>query len=198
MICKNLIYTVAAVAALALLSSCGGKTKTTGAEAAGTEQTAEGVYEIDDILAEADESVGKTVTVEGVCSHICKHAGAKIFLMGSDDTKTLRIEAGEKIGGFKPECVNSIVRVSGKLMEQRIDEDYLTQWEEQVKSQTAEQHGDEEAGCAAEQKAQGETVVNSVAERIANFRSAIAQRKEAEGKDYLSFYWMDGENYEIL
>lgn len=194
---KHLFF-AAALAALTLLASCGGgKTKKTDTQAA---QPTEGVYEIDDVLAAGHEHAGKEVTIEGVCSHICKHGGSKIFLMGSDDTKTIRVEAGAKIGGFKPECVNSIVRVTGKLMEQRIDEEYLVRWEEQVKEQTVENHhGDgEEAGCAAEQKAQGGEVVNSVADRIAYFRKSIAERKEKEGREYLSFYWLDADTYEIL
>ena len=76
--------------------------------------------------------------------------------MGSDDTKTIRVEAGTKIGSFKPETVNNLVRITGKLVEQRIDEAYLTEWEAQVKAQTAEKHGTTEQGCASEQKARGE------------------------------------------
>lgn len=52
---------------------------------------------------------GKTFTTEALCTHICAHGGGKIFLMGSDDTKTIRVEAGTKIGSFKPETVNNLV-----------------------------------------------------------------------------------------
>ena len=38
-------------------------------------------------------------------------------------------------------------------MEDRIDEAYLAQWEEMLKSQTAPKHGNDEAGCSSEQKA---------------------------------------------
>ena len=41
--------------------------------------------------------------------------------MGSDDTHVIRGEAGT-LGAFDPKCVNSIVRVTGTLKEQRIDE----------------------------------------------------------------------------
>lgn len=50
--------------------------------------------------------------VKGVCTHICRHGGRKIFRMGTDDTQVIRIEAGVKIGVFKPECVNNLVRVT--------------------------------------------------------------------------------------
>ena len=122
----------------------------------------------------------------------------KIFLMGSDDTKTIRVEAGTKIGSFKPETVNNLVRITGKLVEQRIDEAYLTEWEAQVKAQTAEKHGTTEQGCASEQKARGEAPANSIEERITNFRQRIADRQAKEGKNYLSFYYIEGDTYEIV
>lgn len=63
------------------------------------------------LLADADRMIGRG----GVCTHICRHEGRKIFLMGTDDTQVIRIEAGVKIGVIKPECVNNLVRVTGTL-----------------------------------------------------------------------------------
>lgn len=37
-----------------------------------------------------------------------------------------------------------------------------------------------------------------VAERIADFRQKIAARKEAVGKEYLSFYFVEALAYEIV
>ena len=141
--------------------------------------------EVDNLLADAEKLTGGKVTVEGVCTHICRHGGRKIFLMGTDDTQVIRIEAGEKIGSFKPECVNNVVRVTGTLVEDRIDEAYLAEWELRLKDQIARQHGEGEAGCSAEK-------------RIADFRARIADRKAKEGKEYLSFYHVDGGSYEVL
>lgn len=155
------------------------------------------VLQVDKVLSDAGQLAGQNIEVEGICTHICAHGGGKIFLMGSDDTKNIRIEAGKEIGKFKPETVNNVVRVKGILVEDRIDEAYLTQWEEKVKAQTDEKHGNSEAGCSSEQKARGEAVTNSTQERIDNFRKRIAERKEKEGKDYLSFYHIDAQSYTI-
>ena len=114
--------------------------------------------EVDNLLADAEKLTGGKVTVEGVCTHICRHGGRKIFLMGTDDTQVIRIEAGEKIGSFKPECVNNVVRVTGTLVEDRIDEAYLAEWELRLKDQIARQHGEGEAGCSAEHQARGESL----------------------------------------
>lgn len=154
--------------------------------------------EVDSLLQQAETLAGQPVSVEGVCTHICQHGGGKIFLMGSDDTRTIRIDASDALGKFKPETVNSLVRVTGTLEEQRIDESFLSQWEAEVKAATAQEHGEGGAGCSSDQKARGEAPVNSVQERIDNFRKRIAQRRAAEGKDYLSFYSVRADSYEIL
>lgn len=176
------------------LASCEGDSNKS-KEQASTAEVTPAALEVDQVLADPDSLVGDTIKVEGVCTHICKHGGGKIFLMGSDDTKTLRVEAGESIGSFPQETVNSIVRVTGVLVEDRIDEDYLAQWEAQIADQAKEAQG--EGGCAADMKANAEAEANSVRERIANFRSRIAERTEREGKAYVSLYHMEGLSYEI-
>ena len=134
-----------------LLTSC--KSKTTQSATSQSQMSQSQILEVDDILARADSLTGKTFTTEALCTHICAHGGGKIFLMGSDDTKTIRVEAGTKIGSFKPET---------------------------------------------EQKARGEAPANSIEERITNFRQRIADRQAKEGKNYLSFYYIEGDTYEIV
>ena len=175
-------------------TSCGNKQQKSASEAT-TEQSASSALEIDSLLANAESLAGQEVTIEGVCTHTCKHGAKKIFLMGSDDTQVIRVEAGT-LGAFDPKCVNSIVRVTGTLKEQRIDEAYLQNWEAQLKAQAAEKHGTGEAGCDSEKKARGETA-NSPEARIADFRAKIADRKAETGKEYLSFYFMEANSYEV-
>ena len=176
------------------LASCGDDSNKS-KEQTSAEEVTPAALEVDQVLADPDSLVGDTIEIEGICTHICKHGGGKIFLMGSDDTKTLRVEAGESIGSFPQETVNSIVRVTGVLVEDRIDEDYLAQWEAQIADQAKETQG--EGGCAADMKANAEAEANSVLERIANFRSRIAERTEREGKAYVSLYHIEGLSYEI-
>lgn len=188
---KHLLFT--AILSV-LFTACGGNANDN--QQTITTETISSVVDVDAILADAAKLTGQEVELEGICTHICKHGGTKIFLMGSDDTKTLRIEAA-KLGSFKQKCVNSIVKVKGILVEDRIDEAYLQRWEAAVAAATAKQHGESAAGCDTEKAARGEKG-NTVAERIANFRTRIAARKAAEGKEYLSFYHVDAISYEIV
>ena len=179
-----------------LMVACGGNTsnKSKGEEAQA--EVAATAMDIDALLASAENLVGQEVDIEGICTHICSHGGRKIFLMGSDDTKTIRIESG-KLGAFDQKCVNSIVKVKGMLKEERIDEAYLKQWEELEAANAAEEHGDGEGGCSTEKAARGETA-NTTEQRIADFRARIAERKEATGKEYLSFYFVEATAYEVI
>lgn len=193
----NRMKSVLGVAVLAVIIAMGtacSSDKTKKDKVESTQQT-EAVYQIDDVLQNAPDLLDKEVELEGVCTHICKHGGRKIFLMGSDDKHTLRIEGGS-VGSFDQKCVNSIVKVSGKLVETRIDEAYLAAWEEKEKSRTGEKHGEGEAGCSTEKKARGETA-NSAMDRIAQFRNRINEEKAKTGKDYLSFYHMEASAYSI-
>lgn len=191
---KKLTIALAIVVMTLIGTSCGNKQQKSASEAT-TEQAASSALEIDSLLANAENLAGQEVTIEGVCTHTCKHGAKKIFLMGSDDTQVIRVEAGT-LGAFDPKCVNSIVRVTGTLKEQRIDEAYLQNWEAQLKAQAAEKHGTGEAGCDSEKKARGETA-NSPEARIADFRAKIADRKAETGKEYLSFYFMEADSYEV-
>lgn len=157
------------------------------------------VFGVDSILSVAPEYVNDTIEVEGVCVHICSHGAGKISLMGSDDTKTIMCHASKELGAFKQECVNSVVRVKGVIVEQRMDEAYLQAWEEQIKAQTVKQHGEgQAAGCDSEMKAHQEQKVATPEERIANLRARIAERNEKEGLNYLSFYSIVAIDYEIV
>lgn len=185
-------------AAVMMIVSCGGN-RSRGAKVVGDDATrAEviAVLDVDSLLAGAADLVDKQIKVEGICTHICQHGGRKIFLMGSNDSKIIRIESGD-FGAFDQKCINSVVSVKGTLREERIDEAYLQRWEASVAAKTTEKHGDTEAGCSTEKKARGETG-NTVAERITAFRAKIAARKASEGKEYLSFYYVIAQSYEVL
>ena len=179
-------------AACFVLSSCGG-----GKKQAQNAEEAVSAMSIDDVMAKAAGLVEQEVTIEGVCTHTCSHGAKKMFLVGSDDSKTLRVEAGE-LGAFDTKVVNNIVTVKGVIKEERIDEAYLVDWENRLKNQTAEKHGNEEGegGCDTEKNSRGETA-NTEEGRIADFRTKIAAEKAATGKEYLSFYHVVATSYEI-
>lgn len=153
---------------------------------------------VDDILANGGQYVNQEVVIEGVCSHRCKHGGGKMFVMGDDPANIIRIESSEATGKFPVEVTNAIVKVTGNVVEERIDETYLQKWEAKL-GEEAKQHGESAAGCATEKAARKESAATkTAAERISDYRQRIAERNEKEGKPYLSFYHINAASYEIL
>ena len=153
---------------------------------------------IDEVLSRADSLVGQAVILEGVCTHNVEHGGQKTGLMGRDNTQRVRAEASKQLGSFPKETVNSIVAVEGVIVEDRIDEAYLRQWEQQLEAaaqSSAQEHATQ--GCSVEQQARGESATATARARIENYRQKIAQRKQEQGKDYLSFYHAEASAYRI-
>lgn len=108
-------------------------------------EQAQVVYSIDEVYAQADSLAGDTIFFEGVCAHLCKHGGRKAFLMGSDESRILRVE-GAKAGNFAPECINNIVRVRGVLHAIEVVP-------EEGESSDGLKHGEGDNGCETEKKA---------------------------------------------
>ena len=131
---------------MGITMSCGNRPKNVSTE----ETEAVTVVEIDELLANAGAYSEKTVQIEGVCMHICQHGGTKIFLMGSDESNIIRVQAGEKLGSFVPETVNNIVKVTGILKVVQAAE---------VHDHSGHDHS-HEAGevCEAEQMASGKVL----------------------------------------
>ena len=185
----------AIVAAAMMMVACGNNQNIKAADEPAQEAQ---VVMIDSVLADGEALAGQLIEIEGVCTHICSHSASKIFLLGENDGKTIRVEAAE-LGSFDQNCVNSLVKVKGILYEERIDEAYLQAWEERIANKTEEKHGEGngEGGCDTEKASRGETAHKS-ADRIADFRTKIAERKEADGKEYLSFFYVEAQEYEVI
>lgn len=187
-----------------LLVSCGGPSKSSSAEV-DTE-----TLSVDQVLADADNLVGDTVVIEGVCSHLCRHGGRKAFVVGSADSVMIRCEAYPLMGeAFSKSAIHQPIRVKGVVCEERIDEavvqKMIEQYEQSMKT-AAEQAaavGEEapvavESGCETERAAQGQKGITAFEDRMADYRAKIVARQAKEGKPYLSFYCLQAISYEIL
>lgn len=183
---KVILMTVVAAAALCV-ASCGKK------DAACCEKTA---ISVDSLMAKAPELVGDTIEVEGLCSHLCKHGGRKAFLVGADSTIVLRCESTAEMGGaFAPDCIGKTLTVTCVVCENRIGEAEVAAME--ARQAAADSAARAHEACATEKKAQGQDSIDSFEARMADYRAKIAARAEAEGKDYLSFYYIKAISYTV-
>lgn len=185
---------------LFVATSCGGSKANT----ADAEETSNALT-VDDLLTNPDQYVDQTVTFEGVCSHLCSHGGRRAFLAGNADNMVIRCEAFPGMDApFAGETVHKPLKVTGIFHEERINEEYCQELELLAQEIANSTDADEAAvaemqsGCETERAIYGQKNLNTLNERIADYRARIAEAKEKTGKDYLSFYYVEATGYEIL
>lgn len=169
-----------------------------------------GVLTVDEVFEAPDQYVGDTITLEGICSHLCSQGGKKAFLQGNADNVQIRCEAFPLMGQpFPKTTIHHPMRVTGIFREQRIDNNVVAEMEREFNERIqkiSEQQGEESAqraanasvGCDTERAAQGQQDLNTFKERMDDYRARIAAREANEGKAYLSFYYMDAISFETL
>jgi hypothetical protein len=61
----------------------------------------------------AVNNVGKEMEIQGLVVHVCKHGGKKLFIVGEDPEKRVKITASDKVSVFQPELEGSTIWVKG-------------------------------------------------------------------------------------
>lgn len=146
----------------------------------------EEVIKVDDFLAKQAELVEKTVKVEGTVTHICMHGGKKLFIMGQDPEKTIKVTAGAGISQFDKTLEGTDVIIEGIVKETKVDEAYIVKLEAEAAANVDTTQKDTTKQEIAEHKNhlhEGE----SHATDNSQFDDLRKQIKES-GKDYISFY----------
>lgn len=146
------------VAAVASLASCGNSGKTE-VDVDTTDIASASVLTVDSLLADCGKYLNDTVTVEGVCTHLCKHGGTKAFLANPDTTAAspmLLCMATEAMGGaFDPSCPGKTLTVAGIVRPNTVSASTINAHIEHMKSEAEAGHCDTESkafGTAAELK----------------------------------------------
>lgn len=78
----------------------------------------------------AVNNVGKEVEIKGMVIHVCKHGGKKMFIIGEDPEKRVKITASDKVTEFKPELEGTTVAVKGII--EPIEEEVVPEEEKQA------------------------------------------------------------------
>jgi len=84
------------------------------------------------VLGDAADLVEQKVMISGSVTHVCRHGGQRLFIIGEDPEKTFKITTGEDIAEFDVSLEGSSILVSGVVKELIIDETYLAEWEAEV------------------------------------------------------------------
>ena len=151
------------------------------------------VAEFDD---QAGNYVGKKIKMKGTVDHICTHGGQRLFLVSEDSEARIKITPDEEIAAFNAELEGNKIVLIGIVEEQRIDEDYLREWEEEIMSGSdmADDKGEgSHLGGTVEKGGEGADM-NEEMEKVNNLRQMIKD----SGDDHLSFYSVLCTSYEVV
>ena len=67
------------------------------------------------ITENADQYLGKEITVEGKVVHVCVHSGKKMYIVGENPDIRLFVSAGDEVAKFPMDLLGSEIKVTGTL-----------------------------------------------------------------------------------
>ena len=157
------------------------------------EITAINIADFDD---KAGDFVDKKIQLEGTVDHICKHGGQKLFLVSNESETRVKVTPDEEIAAFNAELEGDQLVLVGIVEEQRIDEEYLKEWEEEIKagSDLSDDKGEGmHLGGNVEKGGEGADL-NEELEKVNRLRTML----EESGSDHLSFYSVLCTSYDVV
>ncbi|MEA3495498.1 MAG: hypothetical protein U9R42_05620 [Bacteroidota bacterium] len=130
--------------------------------ACGNKETKDEITKIDvnEFVENAVNYVDQTVSIEGTVIHTCEHGGKKMFI-SDDESRKVKITAGEDVPKFEQTLEGSDVIIEGVVRELRIDEKYLVEWEMKIQEEEAKEKEEIEADTTKSEEVTEEMEANS-------------------------------------
>jgi len=144
------------------------------------------VVNLADFDSLAGNYVGKKIQLEGTMDHVCKHGGQRAFIVNPESESRVKLTPDETLAAFNTDMEGNHVVVVGVVEEQRIDEAYIMEWEQEIKSGivAADDKGEgSHLGGNMEKGGEGADISEEM-EKVNNLRQMLKD----SGKDHLSFY----------
>jgi hypothetical protein len=142
----------------------------------------------------AEDYTGEIVAVKGLVNHACRHSGKRMFIVDPETSEGLRIDAGNIVGGFDTSLEGSIVLVTGVVIERRIDEAYLNEWEVEVHEECAAEEAYAKSEIAAGETEEHDNEYAEELDRIARLRQQVLDSE----KGYISFFHLECTSFEVI
>lgn len=153
------------------------------------------IINVADFDDQAGNYVGKKIKLEGTVDHICKHGGQKLFLVTEESDVRIKVVPDEEIAAFNADLEGNKIELVGIVEEQRIDEDYIREWEEEIRSGTdlGDDKGEGSHLGGKMEKGGVDADTSEEMKKIYNLREML--KKSENG--YLSFYSVLCTSYEL-
>ena len=137
------IYSIILITAL--LFSVNACNRTGDKQSSSTEEAAPtiGYLSVTDIFEQGESLANKTVLVEGIVEHVCKHTWKRFKIVDEGGKQDLKIELGDQFPSIDASILGKKAKVTGTLVPVVMDEELVKQWEEKMKeSHKGEENSD--------------------------------------------------------
>lgn len=156
--------------------------------------------DLKDFESKAGDFVGKQIKLSGTIDHVCTHGGQKMFIVSEESDIRVKIVTGENMAAFNTELEGESLAVVGIVDELRVDEEYLREWEEELKDSSGQEE-ENEAMHAGEKKGEEHVGDGEHHEEESGDMKQINKLRQQlleSGKDYLSFFSVICVEYEVV
>jgi hypothetical protein len=88
---------------------------------------------VDDVFAKGETLSGKTVHVEGIIEHVCKHTWKRFKIISNNENQFVKIELGDKFPTVDASITGKKAKVTGKIIPIKMDAKMVKEWEEKMR-----------------------------------------------------------------
>jgi len=175
----NKLFSIIVVAAVLLsVNACNQANNKQNNQAENQEKTIDYIT-VDEVFAKGETFSGKTVHVEGIIEHVCKHTWKRFKIIGKNENQFIKIELGDNFPTVDASITGINTKVTGKLIPIKMDAKMVKEWEEKMR----ENH-------------KGEEDMEHFKEEIAFIRDIHQQIISGE-IPYYTNYSIEAESYEL-
>lgn len=140
---------------------------------------------VTEVMDNPSQHVDQTLTVEGIVAHVCQHGGKRLHISKAGTEQIIRVRTGKNMSPFDKSLEGSTVRITGRFVEERLDQEYLNQLR---KGQQEAEHQHDASGSEASD-AEGQGVSEA-------FIQEMQQKINNSEKGYITEYWLTAEQLE--
>lgn len=200
---RNILLALVAPVLMMCLTACSSDDITTASPIVVTD-----CISVNKALKQAPELVDSIVAINGMCAHICDYSSFTAYIMGADSA-LIRCVATPSIDGYFPDSLeNKQVIFEGMLRDQHLNIEGVHNLDEQYRMHVQilrdynlddeSQMLDSHRRCEYERRYRGQEGIVFFDESTRDYRKRIEQRTAEEGKDYLTFYYLQVISYQVV
>jgi hypothetical protein len=173
------IISIFVFAAVLIFTNACNETKQKNENQTDTVENSTNYLSVDDVFAQGDSLANKTIHVEGIIEHVCKHTWKRFNIIGENENQFIKIKLGDNFQTIDASILGKTAKVTGKLIPIKMDEKAMLKWEETTK-----------------QNHKGEENTEHYKEELTFIQNNHQQIKSGE-ISYYTNYSIEAESYEL-